>query len=90
MAKIELPRYSDLRFDVHFTDVDLTGAVVDIAEQHPDLGASITVTNAAEGRARVFAEYSDAWAKARLMSFVIRYSFGTFNSAIDRIFVSIK
>lgn len=91
---IRLSKYSDLRKSFVFRDqegnpINLTGAVVDIAEQHPELGATITVTNAAQGEGTIVAERSDNWPMGKSMYFRVRISFGSSNLGWPLILVEI-
>lgn len=88
MTTVTIQRGSDLRLtgslvNADGTPIDLTGYTVVLFEATAELGAAVTVTDAAAGAVSIVAEWRDSWKSGRGMSFRVRI---TSPSGVDTAF----
>lgn len=92
---ITIERGSDLvletvLMDASRTAIDLTGYDVRLFEASDELDAVLTVTDAANGKVQVVAEWQDSWPTGQKMSFRIQISAGGRETAWPQVWVRIR
>jgi hypothetical protein len=95
MSEILLNQGSDLQLSCTLTDtagapLDLTGHGVDLFAQHPKLGASVTVINAAQGQIQISAPHSADWPLGAFMTFRLRLTAGGVNTTFPEIRITLQ
>lgn len=92
---ITIYRGSDIRHKAVVMDsaqnpIDLTGYDVRLFEASPELGATLTVTDAAAGEIEVSAQWQDAWKTGRFMSYRIQISLDGRETAWPQVWIQVR
>ena len=88
-------RGSDIAHKAIITDaqqnpINLTGYTVRLFEASPELGAVLTVTDAAAGEVEVSAQWQDTWKTGRFMSYRIQISLNGRDDAWPEVWIQIR
>lgn len=76
--------------DAEQTPIDLLGYTVALFEASPELGATVTVTNAAAGEVEVSAEWRDEWKSGNRLSYRLRVSVNGRDTAWPPVIINIR
>lgn len=92
---ITIYRGSDIRhkavvMDAEQNPIDLTGYDVRLFEASPELGATLTVTDAVAGEIEVSAQWQDAWKTGRFMSYRIQISLDGRETAWPQVWIQVR
>lgn len=68
--------------------INLTGYTATI-DQHPSLGAAISITDAAAGEVEIIAQYATAWPTGRIMHLRVKISLEGRDTAFPKAWVEV-